>query len=311
MAKKTLFSLLAKNNSARLDPTNPYLLISSMPRKLFKSGREKYRNLKNQFAPKVFVSTEAYRSQSDDGSYVAFVERANRDYNVFSKFKSHPHYRAVLEHVSKEQGQDYLDIIIREFPAFIDQIEKFKINDVVGAPVTEFYPDIGEISPTTLRYVKVAADLTKHFGDTIGSKVCEIGVGYGGQYLILDQVFQMKQYHLFDLPQVLTLASKYLESHLLNSSYKMCTLNQCDGSVEFDCAISNYAFSELPPAVQKKYAEKILSRSRRGYLTMNSGREDSVFKHHLSVESLAQILPSFEIEEERPLTAPGNYIIVW
>ncbi len=282
-----------------------------MPGKLSKSARKKYKKLRDQFASREFAAIEANRSRSDNGLYVAFVERANRDYKVFSKFKSHPHYRKVLEHVTKKQGQEYLDAIISQSPEFIDQIDKFKINDLVGTPFIESYEGIGAISPATLRYMKVASDLRRNFGGTIGSKVAEIGGGYGGQYLILDQIFQMRQYVLYDLSQVLSLTSKYLESHLLNSSYKISTLNQSSGDEEFDCVISNYAFSELPPNVQKKYIEKILSQSKRGYLAMNSGRVDSVFKPHLSLESLRQLLPSFEIKEETPLTGRRNYIILW
>jgi hypothetical protein len=45
---------------------------------------------------------------------------------------------------------------------------------------------------------------------------------------------------------------------------------------------------------------------------MNSGKENSVFKEDkLSLLELKERLPMFEILDERPLTAPDNYIIVW
>jgi hypothetical protein len=43
---------------------------------------------------------------------------------------------------------------------------------------------------------------------------------------------------------------------------------------EYDLVISNYAFSELPRDVQINYVKSVLAPSKRGYLTMNSGRSD-------------------------------------
>ena len=120
------------------------------------------------------------------------------------------------------------------------------------------------------------------------------------------------RYDLFDLPPVLDLSSKYLEAHLLQSSYRKFTLNQHDGQVEYDLAISNYAFSELPSKLQRLYCTKILSKSARGYLTMNSGKPNSIFQDDkLTLNELAEILPEFEILEELPQGHVGNYIIVW
>jgi hypothetical protein len=261
------------------------------------------------------------RSREDDlvgslwgsnSSYILFVTRAREDFRIFSRFKSDPSYRAILEHVTPEQGEKYLAVIKEQSPAFFDEFDLFKINDLVGGPLTHSYPSIGKISPTTLRYVKVASDLQKYFGPTIGKKIVEIGVGYGGQLLINDQIFKIKEYHLYDLPPVLSLVERYLEEHVLNCAYKTSTLNQNSGDEHYDLAISNYAFSELPSRLQCKYIDKILANSSRGYLTMNSGREGSVFTvDKLSVDVLRRKLPPFEIVEENPLTGQNNFVVVW
>jgi len=150
------------------------------------------------------------------------------------------------------------------------------------------------------------------FGDNIGERIAEIGVGYGGQLLVLDRIFAFKQYTFFDLPPVLELAEKYLESFILNGAYYPTTINQHSGDMEFDLVISNYAFSELPSNLQLCYIEKVLSKSKRGYITMNSGLENSnLHGDHLTLSALEGILPPFQILEERPLTATSNYIIVW
>src|ERR1700683_3457025 len=61
------------------------------------------------------------------GEYLKFVERAAHDSDIFRTFKTYPSYRAVLEHVSKEEGAEYLKIIQRDAPDFLAAIEKFNI----------------------------------------------------------------------------------------------------------------------------------------------------------------------------------------
>jgi hypothetical protein len=251
------------------------------------------------------------RSISDNGLYIPFVMQATHNPSVFAIFKSHPIYREVLEHVDEAFGRKYLDAVIQENPSFLERIEELKLNDAIGQPITYKYDETGYVSPTTLRYMKVASDLRKFFGGSFET-VAEVGVGYGGQMFVIDKLLDVKQYHLFDLTPVLNLVSMYLESHQLNGSYKCMTINQSCGSVAYDLAISNYAFSELPSSLQKLYIRKILLKARRGYLTMNSGLPNSAYRDDkLSLSDLQELLPPFEVVDEYPLTANGNYIIVW
>jgi putative sugar O-methyltransferase len=259
-----------------------------------------------------FVAAEGNRSASDNGSYVACVLEATRSYKAFSVFKQDPRFRRILEHATKEQGEDYLAIVKRDSPDFISHFNAFKENDLVGGATTYDYPDVGKVSPSTLRYVKVASDLRKLFGDFIGERVAEIGGGYGGQLLVADKVLSFTRYDLLDLPPVLALASKYLEAHILNCAYRTITINQHAGDIEYDLIVSNYAFSELPSKLQRKYVAKILSKSKRGYLTMNSGKPDSKYtEDRLSLEELTELLPGLEVIDEMPLSRPGNCVIVW
>jgi len=262
--------------------------------------------------PKTFVGAEYIRSDTDDGLYIRAVENANHNFEAFLNFKRNEDYRVVLEHVSYEQGREYLEILRSEAPDFVEGVNRFLVNDIVGNPIRFFYEGAGLVSPTTLRYLKVASDLRQLFGDLNAVTVGEIGVGYGGQLLILDQIYEFQRYDLYDLPPVLRLTSRYLESHLLNSSYRTTTLNQCGRDASYDLVLSNYAFSELPAKLALKYVEKVLSKARRGYLTMNSGRGTSERNRgKLSIEDYRNLLPAFEIKEERPLTGADNYILVW
>lgn len=297
--------------ASKLTRTFPQRLIhaTSDPTRIYAAAKLRVGRLLGE---KVFIATERNRSESDNGSYVAFVQSASLHYKQFRRFKRHPSYRAILEHTNESDGWDYLRIVREQSPEFLDLIDRFKQNDLIGAPITYDYPGIGAISPGTLRYMKVASDLKNLFGSDIGQRIAEIGVGYGGQLLISDQVFGFKEYDLFDLPPVLSLVSRYLECHILNGSYRGLTLNQSAGGEEYDLVVSNYAFSELPSQLQLKYIDKVMARAKRGYLTMNSGVLGSAFgSNKLTIEELRRHLPSFEILPETPLTAPNNYIVVW
>ena len=259
-----------------------------------------------------FIGGKFNRSISDDGSYVMSVTEAVYDYFAFTKFKQDPRYTAILEHASIQQGKECIEIIRSRTPNLLKRINDFKKNDLEGGSITHEYEEIGEISSSTLRYLKVASDIQTIFGEKLTGNIAEVGVGYGGQLLIFDEIFNFNEYHLFDLSPVLKLASKYLECHILNNCYKTFTLNQHNGQFDYDLLISNYAFSELPSKLQIKYIEKIFSKSRRGYLTMNSGLTNSAFQtDKLTISELKNLLPKFEIIDEKPLTHPGNYIIVW
>jgi hypothetical protein len=61
------------------------------------------------------------------------------------------------------------------------------------------------------------------------------------------------------------------------------------------------------------YAKKVFAKSKRGYLTMNSGAGGALdrARNKLQIDQLRTMLPAFDVIDEGPLTAAGNYIIVW
>jgi hypothetical protein len=240
-----------------------------------------------------FVGSEGNRSDSDNGSYVAFVEYAIKNPGAFERFRRNKDYCKILEHASFEEGSVSLDVVRRKAPHFLDLIERIKRNDCVGSPVVHDYAGIGAVSPSTLRYLRVAAMLYWLFGDSPGEKIVEIGVGYGGQLMVNDLVFPIRFYELIDLSPVLELTKKYLECFVLNCGYQTATLNEKTGEDTYDLAISNYAFSELPSHIQEAFIKKILKRSKRGFLTMNSGLAGTQrSKGKCSLDDLRNLLPA-------------------
>lgn len=141
-------------------------------------------------------------------------------------------------------------------------------------------------------------------------RIAEVGCGYGGQALVNDQLLQVNTAILFDLPFVNSLISRYLNSMLLNGAFRTTIINESNAE-NYDLVISNYAFSELPSALQMIYIKKVLACSKCGYLTMNSGLLGNRSIGKLSLKQLRELLLSFEIYEEEPNTYQFNYIIVW
>lgn len=269
-----------------------------------------YIKILRQIKFKNYGSIKSVKSLSENGLYLTAIDEALTNKKKFNNFKSNHFYREVLEHVSYPLGLEYIKHLKKDSD-LLDNINKFLINDEIGNPKQFFYDELNtKISPSTLRYMKIANDIKKIFKDEI-TNIIEIGCGYGGQYLILDQIMKINHYTLMDLYDVNKLIKKYLEYHLLNSSYETKTINQLKDNRKFDLVISNYAFSELPLQTQIKYLKKVLLNSKNGYLTMNSSKENFLSIKHLSLKEMKKYIKDIKVLEEEPSTAKRNYVIVW
>ena len=226
--------------------------------------------------------------------------------DMFNKFKQHPDYRSILEHVSYEQGLLYLDEINKDNPELLRILPKFVQNDSIGNPLVYYYSQLDcVISPTTLRYIKVLSDLRKTFGDLQGMNIVEIGVGYGGQCKIISDLFKFKSYTLIDLPDPCELAKKCL------NKYKVSNVNIWNGELNYyDLCISNYAFTEISRNYQEIYKQQFIDRSDRGYITCNFLDQRSS-KIALTKKEIFSMKDDFTVLPEQPLTAAHNMIYLW
>jgi|688.fasta_scaffold507633_2 putative sugar O-methyltransferase len=248
-------------------------------------------------------------SISDQQGYRTVCKNASENEELFSTFKRNPIYTEILEHVSGHQGQLYLNNIYTNLPNFEVNLERFKKNDLYGGTNLTEYEKIGQISPSTLRYVKVLSDLNMLFGDLTGKKIAEIGVGYGGQCFIINQLFEPSDYVLFDLNEVLKLSDKYLNS--LQTKHRIVHFDEISKlDEEFDLVISNYAYSELTKETQDLYFDKVISRSKNGYFTLN------FISHIFNVDSynLEELKSKFgeknpKLLNEEPSTFENNVIL--
>jgi putative sugar O-methyltransferase len=248
-------------------------------------------------------------SVSDTSDYKNVCKLAYEDDSFFNTFKSNREYNSILEHVSTDQGKLYLDYLNANFPEFIGSIDSFKMNDIHGGTKLSEYEGIGKISPTTLRYIKVLSDLKSLFGNLDNKKIVEIGVGYGGQCFITSQFFNISEYSLVDLDEVLSLSGKYLSK--LNTDRRIINIDRIkDLDEDFDIVISNYSYSELNKEVQDLYWDKIIRRAKNGYFTLN------FISHIFNIDSYneGELISKFseknpKILQEDPKTFEKNIIL--
>jgi putative sugar O-methyltransferase len=279
--------------------------LSDLP---FKSWNYLKRNTFNS-SP---FSSSAIKSDSEGTFYEEAVENILASENQFKRFRRKYDYREILEHVDFALGQEYF-LRIKELDPQLKTAQKgFNRNDSVGSPRSYQYPHFEKISPTTLRYIAVALEIEKEIDIQNIHKIVEIGAGYGGQAAILDKLIPNLEYFIFDLPLVQELIGKYLSS-LGMRNFTHMSLADSIANREFDLVISNYAFSELPRNLQIEYLEKVLLKSKNGYLIMNSGRGNSTGRStgKLSLEEISDRIPGLLVKEEIPLTSPDNYVIYW
>lgn len=234
--------------------------------------------------------------------------------SVFKDFKRNCFYNRILECTSEQEeyGSHMLKLIakIPNFSPTFEDWREFAKNDLYGNP--RVYPvkfDGGKInlSSTTIRYVKVLGDIISMFDTSEIKTVAEIGVGYGGQCRIIINKLPIESYSLFDLPEVLGLAEKFL-SHYDEGRRN---IRYIDGghiyvSDNYDFFMSNYAFTELRREIQDYYMEKVILKSKAGYITWNEFSENCFSGY--SVDEFMKIIPgSSRIE----IDYPGECLVVW
>ena len=246
--------------------------------------------------------------------YLSTIIKILRDKKKFNEFKNNKTYQIVLEHVSKSEGRKYLNYLKKKKVGkyFIKNINFYKKNDKFGKPTKFYYSEVGMISPSTLRYLATMVDIYYTFDRKNFLKIVEVGAGYGGQYICLDIFFKIKNYFLFDHYLVNKLIKRYLNLFNLKSKYEILSIEEKKNIYNIDLFLSNHAFSELNRDLQMMYINKYIKNSKNGYMIMNSGKKNSMFKkNHLSLSELKKYLPKFKIKSEFINNNFNNYIIYW
>ncbi len=257
-------------------------------------------------------------SISDDAHYPEFCYNAAKHDEIFKNFRRYVVYRAIVESCTDEEGMDYLEVILNDYDFKITdaQWKDILLNDKLGNPIPctyEFGNDVLTCSPMTLRYSKVFCDIVKLFDVNSLQTVTEVGVGYGGQCRILINALPIERYNLVDLPEALMLAEKFLTTLDTAGDIRYIDGTHLYNDLPCDLLISNYAFSELTKAVQKFYIDKIISKSKAGYMTWNytAMKVYGGWREGYELEEILSMIPGSTTIPENPLISPGNCIIVW
>lgn len=226
-------------------------------------------------------------SSNDSQNYVDFCNKILENEELFSKFKSNYEYNSILEHVDQKLGEEYFNYIkeVGE-KIYLDNFDKFVENDLIGCP-RQYYYEGKKISPTTLRYIKNALDLSAICNQEKISKIVEIGGGYGGLCKTLSVLCDYDEYINIDLPDIVKFQKKYLSNFSkLQSKTKFIPCNELDDIFDIDILISNYCLSELNFEKQLEYYKKVIKNSKIVYITYNFMIENCENNYNMLVSQL-------------------------
>jgi hypothetical protein len=232
--------------------------------------------------------------------YFDYVKQCNV-YKSYELFKMHPSYTYMLEHVSKEQGDQYLDCIKKFTNINDEEIKEFCIkNDQIGTPIKS---DFGFVttSPTNLRYIFQAYLILSHFKSKCINEpidILELGGGYGGLCLAIHHFaskydIKINSYTIVDLSEILKLQRYYLDNHNISVNFvDAFTYGKEIENKEY-YLVSCYCFSEISKDHQQNYITHLFPKIRYGFITWN---EIEVYAIGFTTS----------IEEEYPKTGPKN-----
>lgn len=227
-------------------------------------------------------------SQTSINNYVQSCKDFVENDELFRNFKQDPRYTPILEHLSRYESDMYIsEIEENESKDLLTEsiLKSVKENDIYGNPTIFNYDKYGDISPTTLRYIKNSLDILNYFGkESEYDNILEIGGGYGGLCKVFSSFIKFKNYHLVDLSEVSSLSKKYLNKFDdISSKITYINTENVPSIGELDLVISNYSFSECSEEYQKLYYENFIKNSKKFYMVYNN------FENNLNLDQFINL----------------------
>lgn len=227
--------------------------------------------------------------------------------NSLDSFKYSPNheYNYVVEHRDSPWGEQFYDLIRKEFQLTDEEIFSFCTkNDAKGNGELISY-SFGKCSANSIKYVYHANLILKHLQELQESpvRIAEIGGGYGGLAIALlhyapKYSIEIKEYNLVDLEEAIKLQELYLKDQLGDIS-----MFQFHDAISFGSTIQGsdlyligiYSLGEFMYDIQTEYINTLFPKVSHGFLNWNER---------------ARELPKECIRmPERPLTGPHNHFI--
>ena len=262
---------------------------------------------------KTFLKLGIRKSIADDGSYPKFCKLASENDEVFQTFRRHPSYTKILEHVSDDLGIKYYENIKNEFGLTNKEIFSYceKIHDVGSPYLVNLITDMPPISTTALRYLSTGLQINSILESKNIEKIIEIGAGYGGQAVILDCLLNSKEYTFVDLREVNLLIKKFLSKSDVDFIPQFNSLEDSFNK-QYDLVISNFAFSELSRKLQNIAMNKIIKKSNKGFMIINSHNFNEAYNFYTKEELLSE-LPNSKFLPEIPNSSlkGENYLLTF
>ena len=238
-----------------------------------------------------------------------------------------------IEPLPKEMGITYAMHVMNNNPSLYDKLDLLHFNDHIGDKrQTEVcnYHKHGNISPLSLKYLKVHCDLEEYFGSISDMHVVEIGAGFGGQTVISSLVSGFASWTHIDKPEMCKLQEKYINT--FNKAYPDMRIDNCswisyeDGwennlTYPIDLVVSCHCVEWLDEDIQDDYIDNLCVDSRNGYFesifhsdtTPNSLKEKCEKKLHNVQEFPEPVITN----HHRKMTFIGNgssrddKILIW
>lgn len=212
----------------------------------------------------------------NEQGYLKTCKDAAENNEAFSTFRDNPFFGLIVENSPLKSGLEYYECIQKQYPWLLGHMRTFMKSDMYGSP-QKYTIGNWHISPSTMRYIKTLGDLVNFFGSLDGKSIAEIGAGYGGLCKIINDVYEPKDYSLFDQVQPLRLQYKFLNKFgVKNLSFPVLQRD------DFDLCIAMYSWSELTHDHQVEYMEKVMKKSKNLYIMLNYDME---FSYNLIKES--------------------------
>ena len=262
---------------------------------------------------KFYILLGIRKSVADDGSYPKFCELASENDEVFQTFRRHPSYTKILEHVSDDLGIKYNKNIKNEFGLTDKEIFSYceKIHDVGSPYLVNLITDLPPISTTALRYLSTGLQINSILESKNIEKIIEIGAGYGGQAVILDSLLNIKEYTFVDLREVNLLIKKFLSKSDVGFIPQFNSLEDSFNK-QYDLVISNFAFSELSRTLQNIAMNKIIKKSNKGFMIINSHNFNEAYNFYTKEELLSELPNSIFLPEVPNSSLKGeNYLLTF
>jgi hypothetical protein len=226
--------------------------------------------------------------------------------SVFSTFKQNSKFCPVIGNdvLNKDISDKIYNSLFEDNLITIEELQKYKSNDIIGGPNLYDYNPVGLISPGTIYFVNVLKELRKYFGNLTNHNIVEIGSGYGGQAkILLDS--GVKSYTVVDIYPTLQLCQKYLSYF----SYNNIDFIKSDNITpkKYDTVISNWCLSEFDEEGMSFYIENIIKYCSQGYFLMNTwdSRRDYL------LNELKKYFAYVETFQENPKTHQNdNWVLI-